>query len=580
MKTAGPRAKAFWCVPFIVEGRTVGLLGMGFYRARKFPPEERTFVSTFARHCAQALRRSQRLERELTARAMAERLRASLETTLRSIADAVITTDADGRITLVNPNAERLTGWPEAEAMGRRLDEVFRIVDERTGQPNSASVIEAVRDGRAVRLAEHTLLVSRSGQTIPIADSAAPIRDGDARTTGMVVVFRDVTAKKVEDAKRGVLAAAGDTLASSLDAGETLASIARLAVPTFADWCAVHVVADGIPKRATVAHADPAKMALAEALAHRYPMSSASIARVVGSGRGELHETIAPEALARAASDAEHLRLLQELQFRSAIVVPMKGRAGVLGTITFVYAESGRRYVPDDLTFAEELARRAAIALENARSLVREREAREHATQLYERSAEQGRINAILVRIGGSIVSELDADRLVQMLTDEATALCRAQFGSFFYNVSNEAGESYMLYTLSGVPREAFSKFPQPRNTPVFAATFQGSAVVRSDDITQDSALREARTSLRDAGRPPSGPQLPGGAGEVAVGRGARGALLRSRREGHVHCGRRGSPCGRRRNRVGRPRQCAPLSSRRARGGERPQGGRGAGAAA
>lgn len=83
--------------------------------------------------------------------------------------------------------------------------------------------------------------------------------------------------------------------------------------------------------------------------------------------------------------------------------------------------------------------------------------------------------------------AELDLDRLVQRITDEATALCGAAFGAFFYNVTNVEGESYTLYTLSGVPREAFAKFPMPRNTAIFAPTFRGDGVVRSDDITQDA---------------------------------------------------------------------------------------------
>ena len=95
-------------------------------------------------------------------------------------------------------------------------------------------------------------------------------------------------------------------------------------------------------------------------------------------------------------------------------------------------------------------------------------------------------IGRTLHRIGASLASELDLERLVQLATDEATALTTAQFGAFFYNVINEAGESYMLYTLSGVPREAFSKFPMPRNTALFSTTFTGGGVVRLDDVTVD----------------------------------------------------------------------------------------------
>ncbi|MEQ1954341.1 PAS domain S-box protein [Mesorhizobium sp. CN2-181] len=93
---------------------------------------------------------------------------------------------------------------------------------------------------------------------------------------------------------------------------------------------------------------------------------------------------------------------------------------------------------------------------------------------------------SILNRTGASVAEELDVERIVQIVTDACTELVGAQFGAFFYNVINAAGESYMLYALSGVPREAFSQFPMPRNTAVFEPTFKGDGVVRSDDILLD----------------------------------------------------------------------------------------------
>jgi PAS domain S-box-containing protein len=92
-----------------------------------------------------------------------------------------------------------------------------------------------------------------------------------------------------------------------------------------------------------------------------------------------------------------------------------------------------------------------------------------------------------LNQVGRTLAAELDLERVVQAVTDAATEASGAQFGAFFYNVKNEAGEAYMLYALSGVPREAFAKFPMPRNTAVFAPTFDGTGIVRSDDIRQDA---------------------------------------------------------------------------------------------
>ena len=102
------------------------------------------------------------------------------------------------------------------------------------------------------------------------------------------------------------------------------------------------------------------------------------------------------------------------------------------------------------------------------------------------RLEEETRALETINRMSKAIAAELNLDRLVQTLTDEATKLTGAQFGSFFYNVVGSQGESYMLYTISGVPRELFSGFPMPRNTQIFDPTFRGEGVVRLDDVTKD----------------------------------------------------------------------------------------------
>ena len=125
--------------------------------------------------------------------------------------------------------------------------------------------------------------------------------------------------------------------------------------------------------------------------------------------------------------------------------------------------------------------------VEEMQSLTEELEqTNEHLLEANE-EAEAARIEVeTLNRIGTSLASELDVGRIVQTVTDAATALSGAQFGAFFYNVVDNAGEKLTLYTLSGAPRDAFEHFGHPRPTPVFAPTFYGTAIVRSDDITND----------------------------------------------------------------------------------------------
>ncbi|MCS7089667.1 MAG: PAS domain S-box protein [Verrucomicrobiota bacterium] len=128
--------------------------------------------------------------------------RERLRITLESIGDAVLSTDADGRVEYLNPVAEQLTGWKHEEAQGKPLSAVFRIANEFTRQPVENPVERVLREGKIVGLANHTLLLSRDGREIPIADSAAPIRDAEGRLRGVVLVFRDQTAERA--ARRAV----------------------------------------------------------------------------------------------------------------------------------------------------------------------------------------------------------------------------------------------------------------------------------------------------------------------------------------------------------------------------------------
>ena len=130
-----------------------------------------------------------------------------LRTTLASIGDAVITTDADGRVTYMNAVAQTLTGWFQTDALGHPLSDVFQIVHEDTGEPVDNPAIRALQTGTIIRLANHTALLARTGERHSIDDSAAPIRDEAGATIGAVLVFRDVSERRRTDLARAHLAA-------------------------------------------------------------------------------------------------------------------------------------------------------------------------------------------------------------------------------------------------------------------------------------------------------------------------------------------------------------------------------------
>jgi len=372
--SSGARARAFWSVPLVAEGKALGLLGVGYYQPRKFSPDERRFVETLASHCAQALLRAARLEREDEARGW-------LNTTLRSIGDAVIATDGKGGVTFMNPVAEKLTGWTEAEARGHPLDQVFCIFSAKTGEGVESPVTKVLREGVVVGLANHTILRSRTGTQVPIDDSGAPIRTKSGEIKGVVMVFRDVTREQREHVRNEFLSAAGEALVSSIDYPATLATVAKLAVPTLADWCAVDLVDPDAKtlRQVAVAHVDEDKVRFARALGERYPPNpddTTGPLNVIRTGRAELYTEIPQDLLERGARDAEHLRIIRDLHLQSAMVVPLRGHGQTLGAMTFVYADSGRRYSSEDLSFAEDFARRAAMAIENARAVKEKDEAR------------------------------------------------------------------------------------------------------------------------------------------------------------------------------------------------------------
>ena len=136
-----------------------------------------------------------RVDKNLTKKARTEEaLRQSEEryrATMMSVGDGVIATDTKGRVELLNPVAEALTGWRQEEACGKPLEEVFHIINEETRQTVENPIRRAMREGLVVGLANHSVLIAKDGSEHPIADSAAPIRDEKGEITGVVLVFRD-----------------------------------------------------------------------------------------------------------------------------------------------------------------------------------------------------------------------------------------------------------------------------------------------------------------------------------------------------------------------------------------------------
>ena len=204
-----------------------------------------------------------------------------------------------------------------------------------------------------------------------LEDRGASDRADDDGMVGSGIGLGTRSALEVAETRFAFLAESSRCLADSLDYETTLATVARLALPQFGTWCIVDLVEpDGTIRRLSVIHPDPAKQRLARALHRRYPPALTDLIgapRVIRTGRTEIGIGVSDALLVRVSRDAEHLRLLQTLGTKSFMIVPLIARGQTLGAMTFLTADAERQYGPTDILVAEDLARRSAMAIDNAR---------------------------------------------------------------------------------------------------------------------------------------------------------------------------------------------------------------------
>jgi serine phosphatase RsbU (regulator of sigma subunit) len=319
--------------------------------------------------------REELLRLEQMARVDATEARDQLEAILRGVADAVTAQAPDGRLLFANQAAVDLLGYESSEALlAAPLTEIlerFDILDE-SGRPFPTTELPG---RRALANGEGSEVVVRfrvraTGEERWSAVKATPIRGAEGSVTMAINVIEDITHHKRAELAQRFLSESSAVLGGSLDMAQVLQHVASLAVPEVADWCAVDMVTNGAIDRVALAHQDPEMLELAEELRQRYPpdsRSDAGVGAVLRTGESRLYQEIPEELLRSGAQDDEHYRLITEIGMRSAMVVPMVARGRSVGALSFVSGPSGRRFDEQDLELAEELARRCATAIDNAR---------------------------------------------------------------------------------------------------------------------------------------------------------------------------------------------------------------------
>ncbi len=310
-----------------------------------------------------------------SARAGAEAAARDVQGILASITDPFVVYDRDWRFRYVNEPARAVF-----RGSGRVTDEqgllgrgVWEAYPELLGTEFERAMRRAAEERVPITFEEFHPEFGNWSEV-----HCYPMPDG-----GLATSWRDVTARRKAEEAEHYLAQATAILASSLDYEATLAALARLVVPRLADWCAVDLLGDGgAIERVAVAHVDPEKVRWAHEIHRRYPPrpeAPTGLPNVLRTGQPEMASEITDEMLAASITDPEYLALIRSVGLRSAMIVPLVAHGRTLGALTLIAAESGRRYGDADLQLALELARRAALAVDNARLHRASEEARAQA---------------------------------------------------------------------------------------------------------------------------------------------------------------------------------------------------------
>jgi PAS domain S-box-containing protein len=315
-----------------------------------------------------------KIARDNSARKDSERNGARLAAIVESSDDAIIGKDLNGVITTWNPAAERMFGYTAREAVGQSI----RLIIPESQQDEEEMILDRIKRGESVQHFE-TTRCRKDGSCLPISVTVSPIRNKAGVIIGASKIARDISDRKRTEAEAQrarrqaeFVAQMAEVLSGSLDYEARLKDLTSLAVPSIADWAALDVLeADGHIRRVAVAHADPIKTQFdtENRPHHGDPTGPCNMRQVIRTGKSIVFAEITDDIIVAAAKgDEEPARLMRALGLVSCMCVPLKTNRGTIAALTLATAESGRQYNTDDLRFAEDVAARAALMVDNARA--------------------------------------------------------------------------------------------------------------------------------------------------------------------------------------------------------------------
>ena len=335
--------------------------------------------------------------------------------------------------------------------------------------PTIGPMWQQVRQGEALGSEGLPLTINRYGyyETCYFSYSYSPIYGDTGKVEGVLVTFAEITKAVLGERRHAYQIKLADTLRRETEFNPMLKATIRLTSEYFTNSNVAYVELDEAKRIFTVKEEwkDGVETGAAQGT---LPVD------MLSPGQLELLRAGTTICINDVSTDPECAAVAGPclmLGIHSVIVIPLKDGNRLHGA-GFLYKDHPYRWTDDERTLAEDLARRTWEALRR----IRAEEALREETRMLE----------LLNRAGSVLASTLDIDTLLQAVTDAATELTGAEFGSFFYNGKDANGDAYLLYTLSGAPREAFEKLGHPRPTAVFKPTFDGGPPIRSDDITKD----------------------------------------------------------------------------------------------
>ena len=451
---------------------------------------------------------------ERRARRAAQTATALLDAIFSAAPVGVAFWDLDRRYRRVNPALAGLNGIAPADHLGRTPSE---LLGPDIGPQIEALLSDVVASGEAVL--DRGINGELHGRAVHRQSTVFPVVGADGALIGVAGVIRDVAAQHEAEAERArllreafssraqaeaaqvraesaqaeaeaarrqtaILAAAGARLAAvTTDYEATLREVARIAVPTIADWCTFTLVDSGERLRTVaVAAADPELERLASEMVERYPPKPdgpAGAAEAIRTGRSRLVADIPEDLLEQVAADDEHLAFLHRLGMRSAMIVPLRARNRSIGALALVAAESGRRFGEDDLRLAEILAQRASLAVENARLY----EEHSHIARTLQRSL----LPPALPDVPG-----------LELAARYRAAGAQNEVGGDFYDVFHGPGDCWTLVIgdVAGKGPEAAAVTSLTRHT-LRAMTMRGAGARECLELLNDALLSEPAVAGR-----------------------------------------------------------------------------------